>query len=270
MARAQPESQARLEAEVLLAHAVGHPRAWLYARPEECPQQAEAERYLLLVERRLRGVPLEYLTGRAFFHGIQLEVTPDVLVPRPETELLVGEAMAALQGAPQPWLADVGTGSGAVALALAHALPELRAVGTDISLAALRVAARNVQALGLESRVSLVNCDLLSAISSRFAVVVANLPYVSSEDLTGASADVVRHEPRQALDGGSDGLSVVRRLLAQLADHLQPNGLALLEIGSDQGRAATQAAHALLPGTDVAVIPDQWGRERVLRLRVPG
>lgn len=215
-------------------------------------------------------MPLEYLTGQAFFHGIQLEVTPDVLVPRPETELLVVEAMPALRGSARPWLADVGTGSGAVALALAHALPGLKAVGTDASLAALRVAARNVQSLSLEGRVFLVSCDLLGAINSQFGVVVANLPYVSSEDLGGASADVVRHEPRLALDGGPDGLRLVRRLLGQLPDHLLPDGLALLEIGSGQRRAAIEAARQLLPGAEVTVIPDQWGLDRVLRVRMPG
>jgi release factor glutamine methyltransferase len=268
LAPPRPADEARPEVELLLAHALGHSRSWLYARPEHRPDGQQAAAYCELVERRAQGVPLEYLTGRAAFHDIELEVTPDVLIPRPETEVLVEEALSFLRGTDCPLMADVGTGSGAVVLALAHALPQLRAVATDVSRAALLVAARNMQALGVTDRVMLVNCDLLSAIGTRFCLVTANLPYVSTEDLEGPAAIVALHEPRVALDGGPGGLQLVRRLLEQLPEHLAPGGLALFEIGSDQGAQAAAMAQSLLPGAEVSVVPDQWRLDRVLRVRM--
>lgn len=260
-------SRSRIES--LLCHVVGKPLSWLYAHPEAPLSPEQGRHFHDQIDRLMAGVPFEYLTGRAAFRDIELEVTPDVLVPRPETETLVEAAVSRLRGTRKPRIADVGTGSGAIALALANEVPGARIVAVDLSLAALRVAARNVQALKQEGRVLLVNGDLMEGLAARFDLVVANLPYVSDEDLGGPSAAVARHEPRLALAGGADGLDLVRRLLARLPETVCPGGSALLEIGADQGALAREAAARAVAAATVEVLTDAWGRDRVLALRFP-
>lgn len=256
-----------LEAEVLAAHCLGRPRSWLFAHPEAEAPPAIAAATLDLVRRRAGGEPLEYLTGSAAFYGLTLEVTPDVLVPRPETEILVDLALAELADAPRPLVVDVGTGSGAVALALAARHPGARIVATDVSLPALAVARRNARSLALSRRVPLVCCDLLAPLSARFDLIAANLPYVGSGDLDGVSAVVARHEPRLALDGGADGLALIERLLRQATERLRPGGTLLAEIGSMQGSPARALAEHAFAGSRIDVLPDPAGLDRVLRVR---
>ncbi len=259
--------QGSLDAEVLLAHVLEHPRSWLYAHPEHPVDDKATAPFLALVRRRAAGEPLEYITGHADFFGLRLEVTADVLVPRPETETLVETALSELKGR-TGWVADVGTGSGAIALAIAGQHPGVTVVATDVSLPALRMAARNVQAHHLDERVQLVNCHLLSATSVTFGLVVANLPYVAAADLEGPAAPVVRHEPRLALDGGADGLDLIRSLLTDVPRHLARLGTALLEIGAMQGDQVRDLATRLLPGAEVSILPDLTGRDRILRVRL--
>ncbi len=261
---------ARLDVEMLLAHSVSRPVSWLYAHADEPLAPSEVDRFRGLIGRLAAGEPLEYLIGRAGFHRIELEVSPFVLVPRPETEILVEAAIDTLRGSPRPLVADAGTGSGAIALAIASALPNARVVALDLSRPALQVAARNVQALGLEDRVALVNGDLLDCVAAQFDLVAANLPYVATGDLVGPSAGVGRYEPLLALDGGPDGLDVVRRLLSQLRRVVRPGGSALLEIGAAQGAAALELAHVSVPGAAASVERDQWDRDRMLALRFVG
>lgn len=260
----------RSTVESLLAHVLGRPVSWLYAHAELYPALDQIDAFHELLRQLLAGVPPEYLTGRAAFHSIELLVTPAVLVPRPETETLVDLALERLAGRRRPRIADVGTGSGAIALALAHARPDALIVATELSSSALRVAARNVQEQRQEARVLLVQTDLLEGVDGRFDLVAANLPYVSDGDLEGVSAAVSRYEPWLALAGGADGLDLMRRLLRQLPRQVRPGGWALLEIGAGQGQAASEAARLAVPSAELRVLPDAWERDRVLTLRFAG
>lgn len=257
--------QARLEAEAILASVLGVSRAWLFAHPDEDLSAADGARFLRLVARRANCEPLEYVLGRGEFFGLSLALTPDVLVPRPETETLVTLALAAVAPDAQPLVLDVGTGSGAIALAIASRHPGARVVATDVSMAALAVAAGNRRTLGLGERVHLVCSHLLDALWADFDLIAANLPYVATADLSGVSAPVVRYEPRLALDGGPDGLALVRALLHQAAACLKPGGTLLAEIGSMQGAYAMAIAAPLFGTARVEVLPDAYGQDRVLR-----
>jgi len=260
------EDQASLESQVLLASLLGKPRSWLFAHPEHDIGAAEAQ-FRVMVGRRFTGEPLEYITGRVEFYGLALAVSPAVLVPRPETEILVEASLEALASHVSPLVADVGTGSGAIALAIAAQRPDARIVATDLSLPALAVAAHNMQQLSLQEHVDLVCCDLLSAVAARFQLIAANLPYVASGEMDSDSQTVARFEPHLALDGGPDGLAQVRRLLPVARDHLLPGGMLLAEIGARQGKAAVTLALSFYRDADVSVLRDLAGLDRVLRVR---
>jgi release factor glutamine methyltransferase len=255
-----------LDAPLLLAHALGCERAALLAHPELALTPAQSAQFRALVERRAAGVPVAYLTGERAFFGLTLIVTPDVLIPRPETEHLVERALAWARTRREPLrIADVGTGSGAIAVALARHLPAAWVWGLDASPAALGVARLNVARYDLAQRVRLVQADLLGPLlgaQGTFDLIVANLPYVPSRALEALA--VTRHEPRLALDGGPDGLAVIRRLLAQAPRVLAADGLLLLEIEATQGARAAALAAKALPGARVTVHADYAGRERVV------
>jgi release factor glutamine methyltransferase len=194
-------------------------------------------RYLELLGRRAAREPLQYLLGWEDFHGLRLAVGPGVLVPRPETEGLVQWALAVLAGHPGPAIADVGTGSGAIACALARAIPAAEVLAVESAAEALAVASRNVRALGLSARVRLLAGDLfapLGSLSASLDLVVANPPYLPSALIASLPPEVSRHEPRAALDGGPDGLGVIRRIVAGAPAVLKPDGWLLMEIGEDQ------------------------------------
>ena len=261
-----------LDALLLLAEATGASKATVLAHPERPLDEVPATRYADLVRRRAERVPLAYLLGRREFYGRELVVSPSVLVPRPETELLVDLALEYLRGREptETWAADVGTGSGVLAVTLAAERPGLRLLATDCSQAALAVAQANAVRHGVADRVSLVCADLLAGSGGRFALIVANLPYIPTAAVDCLMPEVARHEPRLALDGGPDGLDLNRRLLAQARSRLAPNGLLLLEMGHDQGVALRAEAARLLPTADVAVVRDLAGCDRVLRVRNAG
>ncbi|MGH7421332.1 MAG: peptide chain release factor N(5)-glutamine methyltransferase, partial [Candidatus Rokuibacteriota bacterium] len=193
--------------------------------------------YRALIERRARREPLQYLLGWEDFHGLRLAVGPDVLVPRPETEGLVEWAVEVLAGLPEPVLADLGTGSGAIACAVARAIPAAEVLAVELAAGALAVASRNVRELGLSARVRLLAGDLfapLGSLSASLDLVVANPPYLPSAVIASLPPEVSRHEPRAALDGGPDGLGVIRRIVAGAPPVLKPGGWLLLEIGEEQ------------------------------------
>jgi release factor glutamine methyltransferase len=228
---------ARPEAEWLLASVLGVERYALYLDPARRLSAAEAARYRDLVARRAAREPLQYLLGWEDFHGLRLAVTPGVLVPRPETEGLVQWALELLAGRPHPVIADLGTGSGAIACALAHARPAAEVLAVEASAGALAVASRNVRALGLSARVRLLAGDLfapLGALRASLDLVVANPPYLPSAVIPSLPPEVSRHEPRAALDGGPDGLAVLRRIVAGAPAVLKPGGWLLMEIGEEQ------------------------------------
>ncbi|HEY7252798.1 MAG TPA: peptide chain release factor N(5)-glutamine methyltransferase [Methylomirabilota bacterium] len=228
---------ARAEAEWLLASLLGVDRAALHLDPARRLATPTVSRYLGLLDRRARREPLQYLLGWEDFHGVRLAVTPDVLVPRPETEGLVAWAIEVLGGLAQPVAADLGTGSGAIACAVAHALPRAEVLAVEVSAGALAVASRNVRQLGLSSRVHLLAGDLfapLGSIAASLDLVVANPPYLPSAVLPSLPPEVSRHEPRAALDGGPDGLAIIRRIVSGAPPVLKPGGWLLMEIGDDQ------------------------------------
>jgi release factor glutamine methyltransferase len=257
-----------LDALLLLAAVLGVGKAAVLAHPERELGAEEAARYRALVARRAAREPLAYVLGRREFYGRSFAVTPAVLVPRPESELLVALALEYLRRQPRGAIraADVGTGSGALAVTLAAEWPELRVRATDCSPAALAVARANVQRHGLRPRVRCFCDDLLAGADGTFALIVANLPYIPSADIATLMPEVAQHEPRLALDGGPDGLVLHRRLLAQATTRLAPGGLLLLEMGADQGAALRAEAERCFPGADVAVARDLAGLDRVLRV----
>jgi release factor glutamine methyltransferase len=228
---------ARREAEWLLAGVLGVGRFDVYLEPARELSTGEAWRYLALLRRRAAGEPLQHLLGFEEFHGLRLAVSPAVLIPRPETEGLVQWATEVLGERNDALVADVGTGSGAIACALAARFPGLRVLALDCSPAALAVAADNVRAHGFGDRVQLAVGDLLAPLSERGVrvdLVVANLPYLPSVQIRSLPDEVAAWEPHLALDGGPDGMTLLRRLVGDVTGVLGPGGFLLMEIGEEQ------------------------------------
>ena len=261
---------ARIEAELLLMHALGIQRAELYARMGDQLPSAVGDDFRVLVERRLRHEPAAYILGRHEFYGIELYVDPRVLIPRPETELLVETALAFVErrsGKEQPCsVVDVGTGSGAIAVVLALHLPQALIYATDVSSGAIDVARLNCGRHGVEGRVELLLGDLLEPLSRSVDLIVANLPYVKDADIPQLMPEIRDFEPVGALSGGADGLDKVRLLLAQAKGHLLPQGSVMLEIGLGQADEAVSLAKRHFPESKVDLLKDFVGIERVLRV----
>ncbi|MBM4445396.1 MAG: peptide chain release factor N(5)-glutamine methyltransferase [Chloroflexi bacterium] len=260
----------RIEAELLLMHSVGMGRAELYTRLGEPLLLTHAEGFNRLVNRRLRHEPTAYILGQCQFHGIDLHVDPRVLIPRPETELLVGEALAFAEARfPQGQgcrVADIGTGSGAVAVALALHLPRAVIHATDVSPGALEVARINCGRHGVGTRVQLLEGDLLQPLPEAVDLMVANLPYVRDSDLPGLIPEIREFEPMAALAAGGDGLEKIERLLPQAGGKLRPGGAVMLEIGQGQGPRVLQMARRHFPDAAMDLLPDLAGMDRVLRI----
>lgn len=230
--------RARLDAEVLLLHTIGKDRAWLLTHGDEEFGGCTATRYAALLDRRVAGEPIQYITGECEFYGLPFRVTPAVLIPRPETEHVVEKAVARAARWERARILDVGTGSGAIAVALAHALPDAVVWAVDVSPEALEIARGNAERNGVLDRVRLVQSDLLAAVSEeRFELVVSNPPYVPELDRAGLAIEVREHEPELALFAGEDGLDVYRRLIPAAARALAASGSLVLEIGYDQAEA---------------------------------
>lgn len=257
---------ARLDAELLLAHACGWTRTALFARLGDPVPAAARVPFAAIVARRCRREPLQYIVGREGFWSLDLVVTPEVLIPRPETEMLIELTLAfcGRRGLQRPvTLCDVGTGSGCVALALARELPQATVWALDVSRAALRVARLNAERAGIADRVRFACCDLLAAVPGlRVDALVANPPYVRTAELATAQPELA-WEPRLALDGGESGLTTIERLLRAAQTHVQPGGMLAIEIGADQGEAVR--TRALAAGwTGARIVADRSGRPRVL------
>ena len=238
-------AEPRREAGTLLSHALGRDQAYLVTHSDEVMTDVQLADFRACVERRAAGEPFQYIAGRQEFYGLEFEVTPDVLIPRPETELLVETALELLRDTPSPSVCDIGTGSGCILVSLLHERKDARGVGCDISLPALYVATRNAQRHGVFDRLCffLSDCfgcweseeeDGTEAIPPRFHMIVSNPPYVAESDLGGLQREVRDHEPRVALTPGGDGLSVIRRLVSEAPGFLKPGGHLLLEIGFNQ------------------------------------
>jgi release factor glutamine methyltransferase len=264
-------------ARMVLATVLQQPREWLVAHDDKELAAVDLERIEQLVSRVIAHEPLAYIVGHREFYGIDLVVDPRVLIPRPETELLVELALEQLKDSISPHPAslsdkvvdviDVGTGSGAVAIAICTHAPQATALATDISLEALDVARENAGRQGVGKRMRYLASDLLTHVDIKACIITANLPYVTSEEIEALPPEIQSHEPRVALDGGADGLAQVRRLLGQLDAHLLPGGAAFFEIGASQGNLALLAAQAILPGWCVELRQDLAKLDRVLVVR---
>jgi release factor glutamine methyltransferase len=255
--------EARLEAELLVGEVVGRGREWLFLHPDEQLTPEQSARLNSLLARRLKREPLPYLLGRAEFYGLSFRATPAAIIPRPETEILV-EAAVARAGRGRAHLAvDVGTGGGAMAVVLAKQIPTLRVVAVDVSLDALRLTRENCEAHGVAQRVHLVCSDLLDGISGEFDWVVANLPYCCNDEFPNLQPEVRDFEPRRALDGGPDGLALIRRLGGQLLGHLRICGFAALEVGAGQAQEVAKLLGSAGLSA-IEVLRDYAGIERVV------
>jgi release factor glutamine methyltransferase len=258
----------RLEAEILLAHVLGWERMSLYVNYDQPVNKEERASYRQIIKRRIQGEPVAYLVGYKEFFSLKFKVTSDVLIPRPDTEVLVETAIE--QGRNQVGLlevADVGTGSGVIAVTLAAYLPQAQIYAVDISERALLVAMENAALHGVADCITFMPGDLLQPLvnaNTRLDMVVANLPYVPAAELSRLDPGVRVFEPRLALDGGNDGLAYYRRLIPQAYGSLKAGGWLLIEIGYDQ---ASQVMQLLNDFQEVRVIPDLAGRERVVAAR---
>ena len=261
---AAASDSAGLDAQVLLGAVLGVDRAYLLAHPEGELSPEQAARFATFADRAARGEPIAYILGRRAFYDREFYVTPDVLIPRPETELLLEEALAWVKRRPSARAIDVGTGSGALAVTLAVNAPQVEVYAVDVSEAALGVARRNAETHGVNVR--FVHGDLLTPFlggAARFDLVMANLPYIPSGDVPALA--VSRYEPLLALDGGADGLALIRRLLDQIPQVCDPGALILLETAADQGAAALTLANSLSPQS-ASVLSDYAGHDRIIRM----
>ena len=261
----------RLDAELLFACAAGVTREDLFAA-SIVSDDALRERYAALVELRASRMPLAYIVGRREFYSLEIEVSPEVLIPRPETETLVAAALELLASRPAAAVIDIGTGSGAIALAIAANAPRTRVVATDISAGALEIAARNAVGLGLASRLEFRRADCWQGLDDgeplgRFDLVVANPPYIREAEIDSLAPEIREFEPRQALAGGPDGLDLYRRIAADAPRHLARQGVMIVEVG--EGQAGDVAAIFSAAGFgEIAILKDLAGISRVVQARL--
>lgn len=260
-----------LESSILLEEVTGLNRTSLLRDISRVASSTESSLAMALLERRLAGEPIQYIVQTAWFYGREFYVDPRVLIPRPETELLVELSLLILpmrrNGAPGPRIADIGTGSGILAITLALECERASLVGTDVSQDALLVAAKNADYHGVRESTRFVRCDGLSALSGVFDLIVSNPPYVRMSDIPALQHEVRDHEPRVALDGGEDGLDIVRRLIQQAETRLASNGTLLVEIGIGQVEEVVRELRSSGRWRDVRAVDDLAGVPRVVCAR---
>lgn len=266
-----PDDLTELDAQILLAHVIGHPRTWLLAHldaPLSAPMLDSANQAFAKLEA---GEPLPYILRHWEFFGMEFDITPDVLIPRPETELLVEKAIKWLTASPERrTVADVGTGSGIIATSIAMHVPSARILATDISYAALKLAKHNAEKFHVHHRIDFLECDILPQhidplpTDSHFDLICANLPYIPTA--TMKSLKIYGREPTLALDGGADGLDLYRRLLDTAPAWLAPNGMILLEIEATQGVKALNLAYDKFSSASISLQQDLTGHDRLLEI----
>ncbi|MBM3968494.1 MAG: peptide chain release factor N(5)-glutamine methyltransferase [Planctomycetes bacterium] len=257
----------RLDAEILLAHARGCPRIQLYTNYDQPLTDGQRATMRDLVKRRAAAEPVAYLVGHREFFGLEFRVTKDVLIPRPDTETLVVDAIETSKPQAAPRVLDIGTGSGCIAIALAVNCPNAEVTAIDLSLAALGIARENSEKHNVADRIRWLHGDLFAPLTAgeQFDVIASNPPYIASAEIETLAADVRLNEPRSALDGGPDGLDLVRRLIADAPQHLVSQGRLLIEISSEQADAVTQLLTANGRYDDITVLKDLAKQPRVVR-----
>jgi len=256
-----PSTLPRREAELILAKAMGAAREWIIAHPEAELNDEQRARFDEMIAQMNRGVPLPYVLGEWEFFGLTFKVNQHVLIPRPETELLVETAIRYQPSA----ICDVGTGSGIIAITLTTKLNDAEIFATDISEEALKVAKENAQRYGVADRIKFIHGDLLEGVG-KVNMICANLPYIPTQELE--TLEVIKHEPRLALDGGDDGLRIVERLLDTAREHLLPRGVILAEIAANEGEATLRLAKTYFPAATSEVKKDLAGLDRLLMIHI--
>ncbi len=266
-ARLPDSESASLEAQLLLAHVLEQGRVFVIANPQHTLESDQIAHYQSLIQRREVGEPFAYIMGKRAFYTLEFEVSPDVLIPRPETEHLIEEALQVAQTHAHPIIADIGTGSGAIAVTMAVHAPHATVYATDMSHQALAVAQHNAQQNALSQRITFLQGNLAMPLierAVRVSLLLANLPYIPTEEWRTLA--VSEHEPRLALEGGDDGLDLIRELLAQVPSVCEKGAVILLEHGAGQSEAILHLAEAMLQPRDMRVIYDYAGHDRIVRL----
>ena len=262
---------ARLDAELLLAHALNVDRLQLYLNFDRPLLPGERQQYRELVARRGRREPVALITGTKEFWSILFRIVPGVLIPRPDTEILVQAVLDEIRGLSSPQILEIGTGSGAITVAIARQRPDARVVATDADLAPVRTASTNAKDAGVASSVAFLAMDLFAALrpGTRFDVICSNPPYVPSDTIPTLEPEIVDFEPVKALDGGKDGLQVIRQIAQAAGDYVKAGGWLVLEIGDEQGDPAKAILAAAGITENIRVLPDLAGRPRVIKGRIP-
>lgn len=256
----------RLDAEVLLSHILGKERIYLYVNFDQPLEPAELATFREAVKKRAMRVPVAYITGNREFMGLKFTVTPAVLIPRPDTEILVEAAAARLKTMARPIILDIGTGSGAIIISLLHLVPEAQGIAVDVSADALAVAKENAQRLGVSKRLEFRQGDLLAPVANqKFDAIMSNPPYISEAEMGGLAPEL-SHEPRLALTGGPDGLVFYRRIVAGAGEHLSADGFVALEVGAQQARQVAELAGPDSGLQMSEIVKDYGGIERVVVL----
>jgi release factor glutamine methyltransferase len=255
-----------LDAQTLLCFTLGRDRTWLIINYREAMAESDSEVYTQLITRRATGEPLQYITGRQEFFGLDFAVSPAVLIPRPESELIVEEVVRL--GWPAPLIVDVGTGSGCLAVAIAREIPTARVIAIDIAAEALAVARQNAVSNGVAAQIEFVNGDLLGPLTTRASIIVSNPPYIAASEMDGLQREVRDWEPRGALTDEGDGLGFYRRLLRTAPAHLEPGGYLICEIGYQQAAAMRSLVEsAIWDGPRFLTDLQGYERTMVVRLR---
>ncbi len=255
-----------LDAQTLLCFTLGRDRTWLIINYREAMAESDSEVYTQLIARRATGEPLQYITGRQEFFGLDFAVSPAVLIPRPESELIVEEVVRL--GWPAPLIVDVGTGSGCLAVAIAREIPTARVIAIDIAAEALDVARQNAVSNGVAAQIEFVNGDLLGPLTTRASIIVSNPPYIAASEMDGLQREIRDWEPRGALTDEGDGLGFYRRLLRTAPAHLEPGGYLICEIGYQQAAAMRSLVEsAIWDGPRFLTDLQGYERTMVVRLR---
>ena len=257
-----------LDAQILLASTLEKPRAWIISHPDHELSLSDVSSYQAGINSLVQGKPLPYIIGKWEFFALDFFVTPDTLIPRPETELLVELALESVDLYESHRLAaDIGTGSGCIAVALAKNSPEVSIIACDISLAALNIARKNAAFHGVDDRIYFLQSDLMPALSIQFDIICANLPYIPSK--TVPTLKIYGREPGKALNGGIDGLDQISQLLASATDHIKPGATLLIEIDSSQGKQVQSLAKMHFPSASISLHKDLAQHDRILKIQLP-
>ena len=257
-----------LDAQILMAHVLEKSRAWIISHPEQELSPTQLSKFQTGISSLEQGKPLPYIIGKWEFYGLEFSITPDTLIPRPETELIVDLALQVLEiREGHTWLADIGTGSGCIAIALAKHTSNVSIFASDISISALKLARNNSILHDVNERIHFLQSDLLNTTSMKFDLICANLPYIPSKTLL--QLKIYGHEPENALDGGIDGLKYISRLLELCPQFTKPGAVLLIEIDRSQAKQVYSLAERYFPAGEVTIHKDLAHNDRVVRIQLP-